>query len=80
MKICDIYFSKKAEISALAAASFAGKGGIPGQLRAITGLNPVTRLEKALCIYGTNKKIRAQKGPETVDAPGFQPSASIVSI
>ena len=73
-------FQKKTEISASAAAAFAERGGFSGSLGAETGSNHVTRLERALCICGTNKKIRAQKSPETVDAPGFQPSASIVSI
>jgi hypothetical protein len=48
----------------------ARKGKTPGS-------NRVRRAETAICIYGLKEKIRARKSPETVDAPGFSPDASI---
>ena len=33
--------------------------------------------ETAIYIYGLKEEIRARKSPETVDAPGFSPDASI---
>ena len=41
------------------------------------GSNRGRRSETAICIYGLKEKIRARKSPETVDAPGFAPDASI---
>ena len=41
------------------------------------GSNRGRRSETAICIYGLKEKIRARKSPETVDAPGFSPDASI---
>ena len=43
----------------------------------VPGSNRVRRAETAICIYGLKEKIRVQKSPETVDAPGFAPDASI---
>jgi hypothetical protein len=40
------------------------------------GSNPRRRPETALGIFLKNKKIRASKSPETVDATGFAPVAS----
>ena len=48
----------------------ARKGKTPGSNRG-------RRSETAICIYGLKEKIRARKSPETVDAPGFSPDASI---
>ena len=45
--------------------------------REVLGSNRVRRAETAICIYGLKEKIRASKSPETVDAPGFAPDASI---
>ena len=39
--------------------------------------NPVSCSETSIKIYGSKEEIRAQKSPETVDAPGFAPDASI---
>ena len=39
--------------------------------------NPVSCPETSIKIYGSKEEIRAQKSPETVDAPGFAPDASI---
>ena len=47
------------------------KGEVPGS-------NRVRRAETAICIYGLKEKIQTSKSPETVDAPGFSPSASIL--
>ena len=48
----------------------ARKGKTPGSNRG-------RRSETAICIYGLKEEIRALKSPETVDAPGFSPDASI---
>ena len=42
-----------------------------------SGSNPVSCPETSIKIYGSKEEIRAQKSPETVDAPGFAPDASI---
>ena len=42
--------------------------------------NPVSCSETSIKIYGSKEEIRAQKSPETVDAPGFAPDASIPVI
>ena len=42
--------------------------------------NPVSCSETPIKIYGSKEEIRAQKSPETVDAPGFAPDASIPVI
>ena len=39
--------------------------------------NPVSCSETFIKIYGSKEEIRARKSPETVDAPGFTPDASI---
>ena len=39
--------------------------------------NHVSRSETSIKIYGSKEEIRARKSPETVDAPGFAPDASI---
>ena len=39
--------------------------------------NPVSCPETSIKIYGSKEEIRARKSPETVDAPGFAPDASI---
>ena len=39
--------------------------------------NPVSCSETSIKIYGSKEEIRARKTPETVDAPGFAPDASI---
>ena len=39
--------------------------------------NPVSCSETSIKIYGSKEEIRARKSPETVDAPGFAPDASI---
>ena len=41
------------------------------------GSNPVSCSETSIKIYGSKEEIRARKSPETVDAPGFAPDASI---
>ncbi|MFR3264398.1 MAG: hypothetical protein ACLTQQ_09550, partial [Oscillospiraceae bacterium] len=51
----------------------ARKGKTPGSNRG-------RRSETAICIYGLKEEIRARKSPETVDAPGFSPDASTVSL
>ena len=38
------------------------------------------RVLSPIKIYGSKEEIRAQKSPETVDAPGFAPDASIPVI
>ena len=40
--------------------------------------NPVSCPETSIKIYGSKEEIRAQKSPETVDAPDFAPDASIL--
>ena len=42
-----------------------------------SGSNPVSCSETPIKIYGSKEEIRARKSPETVDAPGFAPDASI---
>ena len=42
--------------------------------------NPVSCAETPIKIYGSKEEIRARKSPETVDAPGFAPDASIPVI
>ena len=42
-----------------------------------SGSNPVSCSETSIKIYGSKEEIRARKSPETVDAPGFAPDASI---
>ena len=39
--------------------------------------NPVSCSENSIKIYGSKEEILARKSPETVDAPGFAPDASI---
>ena len=39
--------------------------------------NPISCSENPIKIYGSKEEIRARKSPETVDAPGFAPDASI---
>ena len=41
---------------------------------------PVSCSENPIKIYGSKEEIRARKSPETVDAPGFAPDASIPVI
>ena len=48
----------------------ARKGKTPGSNRG-------RRSETAIYIYGLKEEIRAPKSPETVDAPGYSPDASI---
>ena len=43
----------------------------------VPGSNRGRHSETAICIYGLKEEIRARKSPETVDAPGFSPDASI---
>ena len=45
-----------------------------------SGSNPVSCSETSIKIYGSKEEIRARKSPETVDAPGFAPDASIPVI
>ena len=45
-----------------------------------SGSNPVSCAETPIKIYGSKEEIRARKSPETVDAPGFAPDASIPVI
>ena len=45
-----------------------------------SGSNPVSCSETPIKIYGSKEEIRARKSPETVDAPGFAPDASIPVI
>ena len=42
-----------------------------------SGSNLVSCSETPIKIYGSKEEIRARKSPETVDAPGFAPDASI---
>ncbi|MFQ9143538.1 MAG: hypothetical protein ACLR4W_15840, partial [Oscillospiraceae bacterium] len=42
-----------------------------------SGSNPVSCAETPIKIYGSKEEIRARKSPETVDASGFAPDASI---
>ena len=42
--------------------------------------NPVSCPETSIKIYGSKEEIQARKSPETVDAPGFAPDASIPVI
>ena len=42
--------------------------------------NPVSCSETFIKIYGSKEEIRDRKSPETVDAPGFAPDASIPVI
>jgi hypothetical protein len=42
--------------------------------------NPVSCSETSIKIYGSKEEIQARKSPETVDAPGFAPDASIPVI
>ena len=39
--------------------------------------NPISCSENPIKIYGSKEEILARKSPETVDAPGFAPDASI---
>ena len=39
--------------------------------------NPVSCSKTSIKIYGSKEEIQARKSPETVDAPGFAPDASI---
>ena len=46
-------------------------------IRICPSSNHVSCSESAIKIYGSKEEIRLQKSPETVDAPGFAPDASI---
>ena len=46
-------------------------------IRVCPSSNHVSCSESAIKIYGSKEEIRLQKSPETVDAPGFTPDASI---
>ena len=46
-------------------------------IRICPSSNHVSCSESAIKIYGSKEKIRARKSPETVDASGFAPDASI---
>ena len=63
------------------------KSSLKGRWRLETGQdmrssssNPVSCSETSIKIYGSKEEIRARKSPETVDAPGFTPDASIPVI
>ena len=63
------------------------KSSLKGRRRAETvqdmrssSSNPVSCSETSIKIYGSKEEIRARKSPETVDAPGFAPDASIPVI
>ena len=51
-----------------------------GSISETSGSNPVSCSETSIKIYGSKEEIWAQKSPETVDAPGFAPDASIPVI
>ena len=46
-------------------------------IRICPSSNHVSCSESAIKIYGSKEEFRARKSPETVDAPGFAPDASI---
>ncbi|WP_325285025.1 hypothetical protein [Dysosmobacter sp.] len=75
--ICDLFFARLMFFSRKVPIQKGRRGRKAAAIRICPSSNHVSRSESAIKIYGSKEEIRAQKSPETVDAPGFAPDASI---
>ena len=76
-KICDLFSARLMFFSRKAPIQKRRRGRKAVAIRACPSSNHVSCSECAIKIYGSKEEIRARKSPETVDAPGFAPDASI---
>ena len=76
-KICDLFFARMMFFSRKAPIQKRRRRRKAVTIRICPSSNHVSCSESAIKIYGSKEEIRLQKSPETVDAPGFAPDASI---
>ena len=76
-KICDLFFTRLMFFSRKAPIQKRRRRRKVVTIRICPSSNHVSCSESAIKIYGSKEEIRIQKSPETVDAPGFTPDASI---
>ena len=76
-KICDLFFARLMFFSRKAPIQKRRRRRKAVAIRVCSSSNHVSCSESAIKIYGSKEEIRLQKSPETVDAPGFAPDASI---
>ena len=76
-KICDLFSARLMFFSRKAPIQKGRRRRKAVAIRICPSSNHVSCSESAIKIYGLKEKIRARKSPETVDAPGFTPDASI---
>ena len=76
-KICDLFFARLMFFSRKAPIQKRRRRRKTVTIRICPSSNHVSCSESAIKIYGSKEEIRLQKSPETVDAPGFAPDASI---
>ena len=79
-KICDLFFARLMFFSRKAPIQKRRRRRKAVTIRICPSSNHVSCSESAIKIYGSKEEIRLQKSPETVDAPGFAPDASIPVI
>ena len=79
-KICDLFFARLMFFSRKAPIQKRHRRRKAVAIRVCSSSNHVSCSESAIKIYGSKEEIRLQKSPETVDAPGFSPDASIPVI
>ena len=75
--ICDLFFRENDVFSRKAPIQKGHRWRKAVAIRICPSSNHVSCSESAIKIYGSKEKIRARKSPETVDASGFAPDASI---
>ena len=78
--ICDLFFRENDVFSRKAPIQKGHRWRKAVAIRICPSSNHVSCSESAIKIYGSKEEIRLQKSPETVDAPGFTPDASIPVI
>ena len=76
-KICDLFSARLMFFSRKAPIQKGRRRRKVVAIRICPSSNHVSCSESAIKIYGSKEEIRLQKSPETVDAPGFAPDASI---
>ena len=76
-KICDLFSARLMFFSRKAPIQKGRRRRKAVAIRICPSSNHVSCSESAIKIYGSKEEIRLQKSPETVDAPGFAPDASI---
>ena len=78
--ICDLFSARLMFFSRKAPIQKGRRRRKAVAIRICPSSNHVSCSESAIKIYGSKEEIRARKSPETVDAPGFAPDASIPVI